>query len=84
MPNKTKEGHRALYYRRKADPIKFERMHARVVLRRAVTAGKIKRLPCEVCGASKVEGHHDDYSKPFEVRWLCNPHHRAVHNGAAS
>lgn len=42
----------------------------------AVRAGWLKRLPCEVCGSEKSEAHHDDYSKPLEVRWLCLPHHR--------
>ena len=36
-------------------------------------------MPCEVCGELKVEAHHDDYYKPFEVRWLCGHHHREHH-----
>lgn len=47
---------------------------ANVYLRR----GKIERRPCEVCG-SPAEMHHDDYDKPLAVRWLCRPHHLALH-----
>ena len=32
-----------------------------------------------MCGASKVESHHEDYMKPLEVKWLCRAHHRALH-----
>jgi hypothetical protein len=39
----------------------------------------LKRMPCEVCGAQKVEAHHDDYSKPLDVRWLCKKHHAEHH-----
>lgn len=38
---------------------------------------------CEVCGAVKVEAHHDDYNKPLEVRWLCRTHHLAHHGKVA-
>ncbi len=41
---------------------------------------KIIPLPCEACGAIPAQGHHDDYSKPFDVRWLCVKHHNEHHN----
>lgn len=41
--------------------------------------GKLERGPCEVCGDPQSEMHHDDYSKPLEVRWLCRPCHIAHH-----
>ena len=44
-----------------------------------IRSGRIKRLPCEKCGDPKSEAHHDDYSKPLEVRWLCFRHHRIEH-----
>lgn len=39
----------------------------------------MKRLPCEVCGNVKSEAHHDDYSKPYDVRFLCREHHILYH-----
>lgn len=45
----------------------------------AIQSGKIPRQPCEVCGAAKVHGHHDDYTKPLELRWLCPKHHSEHH-----
>lgn len=47
---------------------------------RAVRDGRLVRQPCEVCGATeKVQAHHDDYSKPLDVRWLCPKHHAEWH-----
>lgn len=57
------------------NPQKFA---AQVLFRNAVSRGAIERQPCEVCGR-KGQGHHDDYSKPFEVRWLCPKHHAEHH-----
>jgi hypothetical protein len=46
----------------------------------ALRIGLLVRQPCEVCGATKhIHGHHDDYDKPLEVRWLCAKHHAAWH-----
>lgn len=48
-------------------------------LRYAVTSGKIKKKNCEICGSSKSEAHHPDYSKPLKVIWLCDFHHKEEH-----
>lgn len=45
-------------------------------LTRARSKISIKQ-PCEVCG-TPAEAHHDDYSRPLEVRWLCSVHHKEV------
>lgn len=52
---------------------------ARVEVQKAIKRGDLVRKPCEVCDEPKTQGHHDDYSKPLVVRWLCHKHHRAVH-----
>jgi ribosomal protein S27AE len=54
---------------------------AHYITRNAIRDGIIERKPCEVCGASKAEAHHDDYSKPLDVRWLCKKHHMEHHWG---
>lgn len=55
-----------------------DKWYARNKLKYAVRTGKILRLPCEMCGNPKSQGHHDDYSKPLEVKWLCSLHHKQV------
>lgn len=35
--------------------------------------------PCEICGNENTHGHHDDYDKPLNVRWLCPEHHKEWH-----
>lgn len=63
-----------------------EKEAARKVFRAAVDSGRLVAGPCEVgqgC-AGVIEGHHDDYSKPLEVRWLCKFHHEAAHHVRAA
>lgn len=48
-------------------------------LRTALETGIIIKKLCLVCGNPKAEGHHKDYSKPYEVQWLCRKHHYAIH-----
>lgn len=51
---------------------------AHTKLNNALRDGRIQKQPCEICGADSV-AHHDDYSKPLEVRWLCQAHHKQWH-----
>ena len=48
-------------------------------VQQAIRRGELRRKPCEVCGNRKSHGHHDDYSKPLTVRWLCAKHHQQHH-----
>lgn len=47
----------------------------------AVKHGRLQRgTTCEQCGSDRhINGHHDDYSKPLEVRWLCGSCHTKHH-----
>jgi hypothetical protein len=56
------------------------RQAARKKARRAVSLGKLTKLPCWTCGNTEVEAHHTDYSRPLDVVWLCAEHHREVHS----
>jgi hypothetical protein len=80
---------------RKKNPEKFSKQHKRNSkkyrekhikkcdaghkLRYAIATGKIKRQPCEICENPKTQGHHEDYDKPLDVRWLCDKHHKEEH-----
>ena len=53
---------------------------ARQRAERAIKSGEITRKPCEVCGATeRVEMHHEDYSNPLDVVFLCSIHHKRAH-----
>lgn len=47
---------------------------ARIAVRQAILNNQLQRPDtCQSCGSqtSGIEAHHDDYSKPLDVRWLC-------------
>ena len=46
---------------------------------RAVRLGQLTPEPCERCGCEKSLAHHEDYDKPLEVVWLCQPCHKQRH-----
>ena len=50
-------------------------------LKYAIEAGKIKRQTvCVKCGSNyRVEAHHEDYSRPIDVIWLCDTCHKNRH-----
>ncbi len=61
------------------NPLERFKHVARWKLNRAVASGRIVRLPCQICGAAKSQGHHHDYTLPLDVIWLCPVHHTAEH-----
>ncbi len=59
------------------DPV---RLAAYTVLRKARRHGVINEMPCIRCGSMlNLHAHHEDYSKPLEVEWLCASCHRRRH-----
>lgn len=52
---------------------------AHYLVSNAIRDKRLVRLPCEVCGSKRSHAHHEDYSKPFDVRWLCALHHHRLH-----
>jgi len=46
-----------------------------------VRRGQLKRPDrCSQCGKiGRVDGHHDDYGRPDQVRWLCRSCHMKLH-----
>ena len=71
--------HRADCEDRRKYPQKKRAWHA---IWRAVLSGRI--VPpsnCSSCGVYvlKIESHHEDYSKPLIVKWLCKKCHAKIH-----
>ena len=50
-------------------------------VRLAKYKGELIPQPCIQCGKPKAEAHHEDYSKPLEIIWMCSIHHRRHHHG---
>ena len=59
-----------------------EKRKAKNLLNSAIRWGKMKRGKCcEQCGVETVcDGHHEDYSKPYNVIWLCRQCHNTITN----
>ena len=55
------------------------RSSAHNAVSRAIKAGTLDRKPCIRCGDAKSVAHHEDYDKPLEVMWLCQPCHKKRH-----
>lgn len=54
-----------------------QRKIAHAAVSNAIRTGKLTRQPCH-CGG-RAEAHHEDYSKPLDVMWLCKKHHMERH-----
>lgn len=59
-----------------------EKINAYRKMRTALKNGTITRLyVCQDCNskANRIDAHHEDYSKPLDVLWLCRQCHRNRH-----
>lgn len=57
-----------------------EKRIAHQAVQSAIRNGSLAKMPCEVCGTTeRIHAHHDDYSKPLDVNWLCHSHHMERH-----
>jgi hypothetical protein len=55
-----------------------EKRRAHEAVKAAIRSGVLTRRPCK-CGNKRSHAHHDDYSKPLVVLWLCAPCHVLRH-----
>jgi hypothetical protein len=49
------------------------------IVNREIRKGKLIKQICENCGENNTQAHHDDYSKPLKIRWLCSKCHSNYH-----
>lgn len=57
-----------------------EKDRARRMVTAAKTRGDLIPGPCRVCGGDKnIDAHHEDYTRPLDVTWLCQFHHKERH-----
>lgn len=68
-----------MYYKKRSIARHPEKHRVRQITYRAIQSGKVQRKPCEVCGDIKSEAHHEDYTKPLGITWLCRKHHDERH-----
>lgn len=84
-PGTGKTSPRRLEYARKYREANMEKVHARSIVNNHIKLGKLTRKPCEKCGEPKSHAHHDDYSRPLDVKWLCRKchgnHHVEIRSG---
>ena len=52
---------------------------AHMAVAKALKNGNLERMPCARCASEKSVAHHEDYDKPLDVIWLCQPCHKQRH-----
>ena len=55
-------------------------LEAQSKLNKVIINGEIERGDCAICESPNACAHHIDYSKPYDVIWLCPKHHSELHN----
>lgn len=82
LANVTPEQSRA--YKIKWQSSNIEKRAAHIKVGNAIRGGRLVRQPCEHCNTTeRVHAHHEDYSKPLAVRWLCAACHGFEHRKGA-
>ena len=71
-----KDGYFMKYFRR---PENVHKLKCKNTFQNAKNNGYIKPEPCAICFAEKTEAHHEDYTKPFHIIWLCLKCHKDIH-----
>lgn len=57
-----------------------EKKRATSAVSYALRVGRLVKQNCQTCGASEdICAHHEDYSKPLDVTWLCRSCHVKHH-----
>lgn len=56
-----------------------EKNKAHQLVQTAIRTGHLVSQPCKVCNNINSHAHHEDYSKPLNVEWLCHTHHMERH-----
>ena len=75
----TPEGRMREWARAKAN-IQSDKRAASAMVANAICVGRLIKEPCSVCGSTeRIHAHHEDYTKPLEVVWLCVKHHGERH-----
>lgn len=73
-------------YQRQYAQQRADAVAAHMAVRAALRTGDlVKPLACQRCGqAGRLHSHHNDYSKPLEVAWVCPLCHKAIHKERAA
>lgn len=89
-----REKHNGYYAHNMKDPVRAEQererrrrwarnhkdqVSAMQCINHYIKLGLVTKKPCEVCGLNNVHAHHDDYTRPLNIRWLCPVHHKEWH-----
>lgn len=63
-----------------------DKYRAQIAANNAIRAGRLVRpAMCSACGGGgPIDAHHDDYSQPLLVRWLCKKCHWHANNKGAA
>ena len=65
-------------------PVAKLKSNARSYAHVYVNRGTLSLKACTECDSQQSEMHHEDYSKPLEVTWLCRKCHLRLHRERGS